>query len=102
MASPPPGLLPTSRTEEATSLEVIGVDYAEPLLYRAKNKKERKAYVLLYTCSLTRAVYLDLLPTLEMDEFISSCEKGPTYQGILGQWTYICWSRKLVTQSHER
>ncbi len=41
-------------------------------MYRAKNKKEGKGHVLLYTCSLTRAVYLELLPTLEMDEFIRS------------------------------
>ncbi len=45
MASPPPGLLPRSRTEGITPFVVIGVDYAGPLMYRAKNKNERKAYV---------------------------------------------------------
>ena len=81
MASPPPGLLPRSRTEGITPFEVIGVDYAGPLMYRAKNKKERKAYVLLYTCSLTRAVYLELLPTLEMDEFIRSFKRFVARRG---------------------
>ena len=81
MASPPPGLLPRSRTEGITPFEVIGVDYAGPLMYRAKNKKERKAYILLYTCSLTRAVYLELLPTLEMDVFIRSFKKFVARRG---------------------
>ncbi len=61
--------------------KVIGVDYAGPLMYRAKNKKERKAFVLLYTCSLTRAVYLELLPTLEMDEFIRSFKRFVARRG---------------------
>lgn len=74
MASPPPGLLPRSRTEGTTPFEVIGVDYAGPLMYKTK-KKEQKSYVLLYTCSLIRAIYLDLLPTLELDEFLRSFKK---------------------------
>ncbi len=81
MASPPPGLLPRSRTEGITPFEVIGVDYAGPLMYRAKNKKERKAYVLLYTCSLSRAVYLEQLPTLEMEEFIRSFKRFVARRG---------------------
>ena len=39
--------------------------------YRDKGK-ERKSYIALYSCSLTRAVFLDLLPSLETKEFIKS------------------------------
>lgn len=42
--------------------QVIGVDYAYPLKYKTKAKTEGKAYVLLYACSLTRTLFLDLLP----------------------------------------
>ena len=74
VASPPPALLPRDRTEGTTPFEVIGVDYAGPLSYKAKgkSKKEDNAYLLLYTCSLSRAVYLEILPTLETQEFIRS------------------------------
>ena len=64
-SSPPPGNLPRERTEVKTPFQVIGVDYARPLKYRGKAKIEGKAYILLYSCSLTRALHLDLLPSLE-------------------------------------
>ena len=62
---PPIGNLPRDRTERNTAFQVVGVDYAGPLKYLTKGRRERKAYVILYTCSLTRAVYLELLPSQE-------------------------------------
>lgn len=35
-------------------------------------KTEGKAYLVLYACSLKQGVYLDLLPSLEMDKFLTS------------------------------
>ena len=55
-----------------TPFQVIGVDFAGPLRYRKKPKTEGKAYIPLYACSLTRAVYVDLVPNLETAEFIRS------------------------------
>ena len=51
---------------------MIGVDFAGPVNYRNKRKEMRKAYVVLYSCSLTRGVFLELLPNLETGEFIKS------------------------------
>ena len=70
--SPPPGNLPRDRTEGQTPFQVIGVDFAGPLRYRKKPKTEGKAYILLYACTLTRAVYVDLVPNLETTGFIRS------------------------------
>ena len=70
--SPPPGNLPRDRTEGQTPFQVIGVDFAGPLRYRKKPKTEGKAYILLYACSLTCAVYVDLVPNLETTEIIRS------------------------------
>ena len=70
--SPPPGLLPRERTEGNTPFQVVGVDNAGPVKYFKKFKKEMKAYVVLYSCSLTRGVYLELLTSLETEEFIKS------------------------------
>lgn len=66
---PPPGRLPTACTEGINPFQVIGVNYTGPLRYRISRKREGNAYVLLYCCSLTRGVYLDLLPSLETEEF---------------------------------
>jgi len=68
---PPPGFLPKTRTEQFTPFSVIGVDFAGPVRYRY-NGKEKKSYIALYYCSLTRAVFLSLLPSLETREFVKS------------------------------
>ena len=64
--------LPTTRTQGKTSFEVIGVDFAGPIKYRTTRKSFKKSYLALYACSLSRGIYLDLLPTLETDEFLRS------------------------------
>ena len=50
----------------------IGVDFAGPIKYLSKNRKEMKAYIVMYACSLTRAVYLELLQDQTMPEFLRS------------------------------
>ena len=50
--------------------QVIGTDYAGPIYYRTKSKKESKAFILLFSCSLNRAVHLELTPNLTSNEFI--------------------------------
>ena len=68
----PPGILPTTRTEGEKAFEVIGVDFAGPLKYRTARKTFKKSYLALYTCSLTCGIYLELLPSLETNEFLRS------------------------------
>ncbi|KAL9957559.1 hypothetical protein ACROYT_G039201, partial [Oculina patagonica] len=72
LAVPPPGLLPRDRTEGSTPFQVVGVDYAGPIKFKATEKREGKAYLILYACSLTRALYLDLAKSLETSEFLLS------------------------------
>ena len=72
---PPPGKLPSTRTQGTTPFQVVGVDFAGPIRYVTRNKAERKAYLLLYGCSLTRAVHLEVLKTMEASEFIASLKR---------------------------
>jgi hypothetical protein len=74
-ASPPPGKLPTDRTEGSEAFEVVGVDFAGPIKYRKSKKQEGKAYVVVYACSLTRALYLEVLTTMETGEFLQSLKR---------------------------
>ena len=53
-ANPPPGAL--DRTVANRAFQVIRVDYAGPLCYRISPIKERKTYILLFSCSLTGAI----------------------------------------------
>ena len=73
--SPPPGNLPSTRTQGTTPLQVVGVDFAGPIYYQSKVKRATKAYLALYECSLTRAVHLDLLKSMEASEFIASLKR---------------------------
>ena len=69
---PPPGLLLRDRTEGSIPFQDVGVDYAGPIKFKATEKREGKAYLILYACSLTRALYLDLARSLETSEFLLS------------------------------
>ena len=64
--------IPEDRTEGTTPFQVIGIDYAGPLTSKVSKKKQGKAYLLLYSCSLTRAIHLEQLPILETQDFIRS------------------------------
>ena len=75
VSAPPTGNLPTERTEGTVPFNVIGVDFAGPIKYSGKRKTEKKAYVALYSCCLTRGVFLEVLPNLETEEFIQSFKR---------------------------
>ena len=51
------------------------MDFVGPIAFRTKGNKDGKAYIILFTCSLTRVVYLELLPNQTMEEFIQSFKR---------------------------
>ena len=74
-ANPPPsGLLPRCRSEQFTTFAVIGVDFAGPAKHRSK-RGEAKSYIVVFSCSLTCGVFLDLIPSLDTKEFIKSFKR---------------------------
>ncbi|XP_022789151.1 uncharacterized protein LOC111328880 [Stylophora pistillata] len=66
--NPPPAPLSTERTKGNRT-------FAGPVKYHDKRKEEKKAYVVLYSCSLTRGVFLEVLLSLETTEFIKSLKR---------------------------
>ena len=74
-ANPPTARLPTDRTERSVPFEVLGMDFAGPIAYKLSPKKEGKAYILLFACSLTRAIHLELLPNQTAEEVIRSLKQ---------------------------
>ena len=63
-----------------TPFEVVGVDYAGPIYYCSK-KSEDKSYILIYTCSLTRGLHLELMPNLSCEEFLASFKRFVAVRG---------------------
>ena len=72
---PPPGRLPPTRTQGKTPFQVLGVEFAGPICYKTTGGAKRKSYLVLYACSLTRAVHLELLRSLEVVEFRPSLKR---------------------------
>ena len=69
--SPPmPGPLPEDRTTVAAAFKVIGTDFTGHIRYKQRKKSEGKAYLAVFTSSLSRAVHLELLPSLATNKYI--------------------------------
>ena len=71
---PEPGLLPKDGTKENLPFKVIGTDYAGPIYSKVKTK-QTETYILIFTCSTTRAVHLELLPNQTISKFIKAFKK---------------------------
>ena len=57
-----------------TNTESNGLDHK-------RIKTEAKAYLVIFACSLSRAVYLELLPNLETETFLPSLKRFITRRG---------------------
>ena len=106
---PPPGRLLPTRSEGTTPFQVLGVDFAGPIRYKTTAGAERKSYLVLYVCSLTRAVHLELLRSLEVVESLPSLKRLIARRGR----PHVIYSDKATTfkaaerwlkqaQKHER
>lgn len=60
--------LPLDRIKDAEVFEVVGVDLAGPLIL----KTGKKTWMVIFTCAVYRAVYLDLVDSLSTQAFIKS------------------------------
>ena len=55
-------ILPSDRTTGIRPFQVTGADFSGPIMYCNKNVGVKKTYILLFKCSLTREIHLELLP----------------------------------------
>lgn len=81
VAAPPPGLLPLERMEHSGVFKVVGVDFTGPIKYRKSPRMEGKAYLVLFACSLTRALHLEVWPNQETATFLGSLKRLIAHQG---------------------
>ena len=72
---PPPPLLPAFRVQEAPPFTNTGVDFAGPLYIRNLGKVQSKAWIVLYTCCVTRAIHLELVSDMSVHTFILSFKR---------------------------
>ena len=102
--APPPGQLTQDRTIGITAFQVIGLDFSGPIMYKKGSSKQNKSYILLFTCSLSRAIHLELVPNQTTEEFITRFKRLIARRGTLEKIysdnakTFVAswkWVRKL-------
>ena len=81
--APPPPPMPEFRVKAAPAFTFTGLDYAGPLYVKGANKNaEEKVWICLYTCCVTRAVHLDLVPNLISEAFVRSFRRFSARRGL--------------------
>ncbi|XP_053395705.1 uncharacterized protein LOC128555912 [Mercenaria mercenaria] len=66
---PPMSALPSSRVTESTPFSRTGLDYFGPI-YLKTSGEEKKVWICLYTCLVTRAIHLELVSDMSTEEFL--------------------------------
>ena len=79
--APPPPPLPEFRVKEEPPFTYIGIDYAGPLYVKSLNSPQQKVWICLYTCCVTRAIHLDLVPDLTAQAFLRSFRRFTARRG---------------------
>ena len=62
--------MPRFRTEQSRPFEFTGVDFAGPIIYKVGKKEEAKAYIVIFTCAVMRAIHLEVTKSQAAEEFI--------------------------------
>ena len=79
----PPPPLPSFRLRQSPPFTHTGVDFAGPLLVKSTiGTGSGKAWIALYTCCVTRAIHLDIVPEMTTTAFIRSLKRFSSRRGL--------------------
>ena len=83
----PPPPLPEFRVTESPPFAYSGVDFAGPLYIKQGDLSDSssKVWIALFTCCVTRAVHLELVPDLTAQTFLRSFKRFTARRGIPSQ-----------------
>ncbi|XP_031343077.1 uncharacterized protein LOC116170714 [Photinus pyralis] len=73
--------LPRSRVSSAEPFKVTGLDFAGPL-YIINESRRQKAYIMLLTCAVVRAVHLEIVPNLTAESCINAFRRFISRRGV--------------------
>ena len=78
--APPPPPLPTDRIRPSAPVAVSGLDHAGQLY--CTDAGDSKKHILLFTCVVVRAVHLELVNSLNFDNFALAIRRFAARRGI--------------------
>ena len=79
--APPSPSLPEFRVKECQPFAYNGVDFAGPLYAKNHTGLQQKVWICLYTCCVTRAIHLDLVPSLNTSAFLRNLRRFSARRG---------------------
>jgi hypothetical protein len=81
--SVPEATLPKERITPCYPFEVTGLDFAGPIsgIGPTKNDQEKKYYVLIFTCAVTRMVSFELTAAVDTEHFIMAFDTFKSQKG---------------------
>ncbi|XP_030760561.1 uncharacterized protein LOC115885714 [Sitophilus oryzae] len=88
ISQPPMGQLPSVRVNQAKPFQVVGVDYAGPLfitLGKHRGVKSQTAYICLFVCFTTKALYVELVSDLTTHAFLAALRRFIARRGRCNQ-----------------
>jgi hypothetical protein len=78
---PKVGSLSRFRVKETPAFSKVGVDFAGPL-YAKEGEAMVKVYIALFTCCVSRAIYLDLVRSLNASTFMNCLRRFTARNGV--------------------
>ena len=79
IAQPAP-YLPSFRANEAPAFTLTGLDHCGP--FYCRDEGDRKYYVLLLTCAVTRSLHLEVVGSLEMNDTLLGLRRFAARRGL--------------------
>lgn len=79
-ATAPTAPLPTDRVKRSHPFQVVGVDFAGPVF--VKGTSPVKAYIVIFTCAVVRAIHLELCSDMTAGSFLMAFRRFVSRRGL--------------------
>ncbi|XP_070384802.1 uncharacterized protein [Dermacentor albipictus] len=73
--------LPRERVTQAPPFDLTGVDFAGPLNTKDQGNN-RKSYIVIFTCAVTRAIHLELVTDMSTSSFLMAFRRFISRRGV--------------------
>ena len=100
--TPDPPPLPDFRVAKVSAFDHIGVDHCGPFYVKEGRGKPQKAYVLIFTCAVSRGVHLELVRNMSVEYFMIGFRNFVSRRGLPefilsdNSQTFKCASKELT------
>ena len=71
--------LPEDRVKRSPPFSVVGIDHADPLF--CSDISGKKLYILLFTCAVIRAIQIELVDSLSLEDFLLAFKRFSARRG---------------------